>query len=171
MLGDSAEARRLAAAATDLALESGNRRRLVDAKVHQGWVNLAAGDREGAQRRSREARELLPPTPVTQVHLWSMLTEAQALPPTVRDDAADLVWHRLLAACEEAGLLYLHALAEQSYAAHLLARGRELEVRERLRTALDRFRAHDRRAGCQSEFTASLEESLDLRAADRSPGG
>ncbi|RKT08917.1 DNA-binding SARP family transcriptional activator [Streptomyces sp. 1114.5] len=170
MLGGSAEARRLAAAATALALESGNRRRLVDAKVHQGWVSLATGDREGAQRQSREARELLPPTPVTQVHLWSMLTEAQGLLPTVRDDAADLVWHRLLAACEEAGLLYLHALAEQSYAAHLLSRGREPEVRERLRIALDRFRAHDRRAGCPSEFTAGLEESLDLRAADRSPG-
>ncbi|WP_051709618.1 AfsR/SARP family transcriptional regulator [Streptomyces sp. NRRL S-350] len=171
MLGNSAEAERLAASATALALESGNRRRLVDAKVHQGWVSLATGDREGAQHRSREARELLPPTPVTQVHLWSMLTEAQALPPTVRGDTADLAWHRLLAACEEAGLLYLHALAEQSYAAHLLSRGREPEVRDRLRTALDRFRSHDRQAGYRSEFTTSLEESLDLRAADRSPRG
>ncbi|MET8546819.1 hypothetical protein ABZW03_40340, partial [Kitasatospora sp. NPDC004799] len=171
MLGHSAEAERLAAAATALALESGDRRRLVDAKVHQGWVSLAVGDREGAQRRSREARELLPPTPVTQVHLWSLLTEAQALPPTVRDDAADLAWHRLLAACEEAGLLYLHALAEQSYAAHLLARGREPEVRGRLRTALDRFRAHDRQSGFVSEFTAGLEESLGLRTGRRPTGG
>ncbi|MEU3574324.1 hypothetical protein AB0E96_38860, partial [Kitasatospora sp. NPDC036755] len=168
MLGHSAEAERLAASATALALESGDRRRLVDAKVHQGWVSLAVGDREGAQRRSREARELLPATPVTQVHLWSLLTEAQALPPTVREDAADLAWHRLLAACEEAGLLYLHALAEQSYAAHLLARGREPEVRGRLRTALDRFRAHDRQAGYVSGFTTSLEESLDLRTGRRS---
>ncbi|MEV7773628.1 BTAD domain-containing putative transcriptional regulator [Kitasatospora sp. NPDC086791] len=169
MLGDSAEAKRLAAAATSLALASGDRRRLVDAKVHQGWVSLATGDRDDAQRRSREARELLPPVPVTQVHLWSMLTEAQALPPTVRDETADLAWHRLLAACEEAGLLYLHALAEQSYAAHLLARGREREVSDRLRTALDRFRCHDRQAGYLSEFTTSLEESLSLRSADRSP--
>ncbi|MFF4921671.1 BTAD domain-containing putative transcriptional regulator [Kitasatospora sp. NPDC001261] len=167
MLGHAAEAERLAAAATALALESGDRRRLVDAKVHQGWVSLAAGDREGAQRRSREARELLPATPVTQVHLWSLLTEAQALAPTVRDDAADLAWHRLLAACEEAGLLYLHAVAEQSYAAYLLARGREPEVRGRLRTALDRFRSHDRQAGHCSEFTTSLEESLNLRTGRR----
>ncbi|MFJ6378974.1 BTAD domain-containing putative transcriptional regulator [Kitasatospora sp. NPDC092039] len=171
MLGHSAEAERLAASATALALESGDRRRLVDAKVHQGWVSLAVGDREGAQRRSREARELLPPRPVTQVHLWSLLTEAQALPPAVRDDAADLVWHRLLAACEEAGLLYLHALAEQSYAAHLLARGRETEVRGRLRTALDRFRSHDRQAGYVSGFTTSLEESLDLRTGQRPVDG
>lgn len=163
MLGQGAEAERLAAAATALALESGDRRRLVDAKVHQGWVSLAVGDREGAQRRSREARELLPATPVTQVHLWSLLTEAQALPPTVRDDTADLAWHRLLAACEEAGLLYLHAVAEQAYATHLSARGREAEVRGRVRTALDRFRAHDRQAGYLSEFTTGLEESLDLR--------
>ncbi|MFI8455127.1 BTAD domain-containing putative transcriptional regulator [Kitasatospora sp. NPDC085464] len=169
MLGSSAEAERLAASATALALASGNRRRLVDAKVHQGWVSLATGDRDGAQRHSREARELLPPTPVTQVHLWSLLTEAQALPPTVRDETADLAWHRLLAACEEAGLLYLHALAEQSYAAHLLARGRQREVSGRLRTALDRFRSHDRQAGCRSEFTAALEE-LSLRSADWSPG-
>ncbi|MGW3076672.1 MULTISPECIES: BTAD domain-containing putative transcriptional regulator [unclassified Kitasatospora] len=168
MLGHCAEAERLAASATALALESGDRRRLVDAKVHQGWVSLAVGDREGAQRRSREARELLPATPVTQVHLWSLLTEAQALPPTVRDDAADLAWHRLLAACEEAGLLYLHAVAEQAYAAHLTARGREPEAGGRLRRALDRFRAHDRQAGYLSEFTAGLEESLDLRA-DRRP--
>ncbi|MFE7525167.1 BTAD domain-containing putative transcriptional regulator [Kitasatospora sp. NPDC057542] len=171
MLGHCAEAERLAASATALALESGDRRRLVDAKVHQGWVHLAVGDLEGARRRSREARELLPATPVTQVHLWSLLTEAQALPPTVRDDAADLVWHRLLATCEEAGLLYLHALAEQSYAAHLLARGREPEVRGRLRTALDRFRAHDRQAGHLSEFTTSLEESLSLRAGQRPTDG
>ncbi|MEU8927863.1 BTAD domain-containing putative transcriptional regulator [Kitasatospora sp. NPDC048545] len=169
MLGDPAEAGRLAASATSLAVASGNRRRLVDAKVHQGWVSLATGDRDGAQLSSREARELLPPAPVTQVHLWSMLTEAQALPPTVRDETADLAWHRLLAACEEAGLLYLHALAEQSYAAHLLARGREREVGERLRTALDRFRCHDRSAGYRSEFTTSLEESLDRRSPDRSP--
>ncbi|MFF7988841.1 BTAD domain-containing putative transcriptional regulator [Kitasatospora xanthocidica] len=166
MLGDSTEAERLAASATSLALASGNRRRLVDAKVHQGWVSLAAGDRDSAQRHSREARELLPPAPVTQVHLWSLLTEAQALPPTVRDETADLAWHRLLAACEEAGLLYLHALTEQSYAAHLLARGREPEVGARLRTALDRFRSHDRQAGYRSEFTTSLEESLNLRSAD-----
>ncbi|MFF4380792.1 BTAD domain-containing putative transcriptional regulator [Kitasatospora sp. NPDC001547] len=171
MLGHSAEAERLAASATALALESGDRRRLVDAKVHQGWVSLAVGDREGAQRRSREARELLPPSPVTQVHLWSLLTEAQALPPAVRDEAADLVWHRLLAACEEAGLLYLHALAEQSYAAHLLARGRETEVRGRLRTALDRFRSHDRQAGYVSGYTTSLEESLDLRTGQRPEDG
>ncbi|MER7583334.1 transcriptional regulator [Kitasatospora sp. NPDC097691] len=169
MLGNAAEAERLAASATSLALASGNRRRLVDAKVHQGWVSLATGDRDGAQRHSREARELLPPTPVTEVHLWSLLTEAQALPPTVRDEAADLAWHRLLAACEEAGLLYLHALAEQSYAAHLLARGRQPEVRGRMRTALDRFRSHDRQAGYRSEFTAALEE-LNLRSADWSPG-
>ncbi|MEU1285427.1 BTAD domain-containing putative transcriptional regulator [Kitasatospora sp. NPDC005856] len=167
MLGHSAEAERLAASATALALESGDRRRLVDAKVHQGSVSLSTGDREGAQRRSREARELLPATPVTQVHLWSLLTEAQALPPTVRDDAADLAWHRLLAACEEAGLLYVHALAEQSYAAHLLARGREPEVRARLRSALDRFRSHERRAGYRSGFTTGLEESLDLRSGRR----
>ncbi|GHF63868.1 SARP family transcriptional regulator [Kitasatospora xanthocidica] len=170
MLGDSTEAERLAAAATSLALTSGNRQRLVDAKVHQGWVSLAAGDRDGAQRHSREARELLPPAPVTQVHLWSLLTEAQALPPTVRDDTADLAWHRLLAACEEAGLLYLHALTEQSYAAHLLARGREPEVGARLRTALDRFRSHDRQAGYRSEFTAGLEESLNLRSGDWGAG-
>ncbi|MFD4656747.1 BTAD domain-containing putative transcriptional regulator [Kitasatospora sp. NPDC058444] len=167
MLGQPAEAERLAASATALALESGDRRRLVDAKVHQGSVNLSAGDRESARRRSREARELLPATPVTQVHLWSLLTEAQALPPTVRDDAADLAWHRLLAACEEAGLLYLHAVAEQSYAAHLLARGREPEVRARLRSALDRFRSHERRAGYRSGFTAGLEDSLDLRSGRR----
>ncbi|MFE6054021.1 BTAD domain-containing putative transcriptional regulator [Kitasatospora sp. NPDC056446] len=170
MLGKSGEAERLAAAATALALASGDRRRLVDAKVHQGWVSLATGDRDGARIRSREARELLPPAPVTQVHLWSMLTEAQALPPTVRDEAADLAWHRLLAACEEAGLLYLHAVAEQSYAAHLVARGREPEVSGRLRTALDRFRCHDRQAGHLSEFTTSLEESLNRRTADRPPG-
>ncbi|MFI2609747.1 BTAD domain-containing putative transcriptional regulator [Kitasatospora sp. NPDC018619] len=171
MLGHAAEAERLAASATALALESGDRRRLVDAKVHQGWVSLATGDREGAQRRSREARELLPATPVTQVHLWSLLTEAQALAPTVRDDAADLAWHRLLAACEEAGLLYLHALAEQSYAAYLLSRGREAEARGRLRTALERFRAHDRQAGYLSEFTTSLEESFDLRTGRRPADG
>ncbi|MFF2749691.1 BTAD domain-containing putative transcriptional regulator [Kitasatospora sp. NPDC058048] len=171
MLGHGAEAERLAAEATALALESGDRRRLVDAKVHQGWVSLAVGDREGAQRRSREARELLPATPVTQVHLWSLLTEAQALPPTVRDVAADLAWHRLLAACEEAGLLYLHAVAEQSYAAHLSARGREPEVGARLRSALDRFRSHDRRAGYRSGFTTGLEESLRLRTGRRPADG
>ncbi|MEU9041671.1 MULTISPECIES: BTAD domain-containing putative transcriptional regulator [unclassified Kitasatospora] len=170
MLGTTAEAERLAASATTLALASGNRRRLVDAKVHQGWVHLAGGDREGAQRCSREARELLPPAPVTQVHLWSLLTEAQALPPTVRDETADLAWHRLLAACEEAGLLYLHAVTEQSYAAHLLARGREPEVGGRLRIALDRFRAHERQAGYLSEFTTSLEESLNLRSTGWPPG-
>lgn len=163
MLGDSAEARRLAADATALAVESGNRKRLVDALVHQGWVSLAAGDPEAAQRRSREARELLPPLPVTQVHLWSLLTEAQALSPAVRDTAADLAWHRLLAACEEAGLLYLHAVAEQSYATHLLARGRGPQVRERLRSALDRFRRLEHVAGFNSEFTAALESSLSLR--------
>ncbi|MEV7188900.1 AfsR/SARP family transcriptional regulator [Kitasatospora sp. NPDC093102] len=165
MLGDAAEAGRLAASATALAVESGDRRRLVDALVHQGWVGLATGDPEGAQRRSREARELLPASPVTQVHLWSLLTEAQALAPTVRDDAADLAWHRLLAACEEAGLLYLHSVTEQSYAAHLVTRGREPEVRARLRSALDRFRRHDRRAGYTSSFTTGLEASLDLRTA------
>ncbi|WP_316525764.1 AfsR/SARP family transcriptional regulator [Kitasatospora brasiliensis] len=167
MLGNSAEATRLAARATSLALEYGNRRRLVDAKVHQGWVSLAVGDREGAQRHSREARELLPATPVTQVHLWSLLTEAQALPPTVRGDTADLAWHRLLAACEEAGLLYLHAITEQSYAAHLSAHGRGPEVAGRLRTALDRFRSVDRQAGYLSEFTIGLEEALDLRTGRR----
>ncbi|MFI9365043.1 BTAD domain-containing putative transcriptional regulator [Kitasatospora sp. NPDC053057] len=163
MLGDSTEAQRLAAEAAALAVESGNRERLVDALVHQGWVSLATGDPAGAQRRSREARELLPPRPVTQVHLWSLLTEAQALAPTVRDDAADLAWHRLLAACEEAGLLYLHAVTEQSYAAHLVARGRAPEVRARLASALERFRRHDRLAGYRSEFTAGLETSLSLR--------
>ncbi|MFE4518664.1 BTAD domain-containing putative transcriptional regulator [Kitasatospora sp. NPDC056783] len=167
MLGDSAEARRLAASATLLAREHGDRRRLVDATVHQGWVSLAVGDREGARRLSREARELLPATPVTQVHLWSLLTEAQALPPTVRDEAADLAWHRLLAACQEAGLPYLHAVAEQSYAAHLSARGRGPEVGVRLRSALDRFRSVDRQAGYLSEFTIGLEEALGLRTGRR----
>ncbi|MFD5465880.1 BTAD domain-containing putative transcriptional regulator [Kitasatospora sp. NPDC127059] len=169
MLGDSAGARRLAADATALAVESGNRKRLVDALVHQGWVSLATGDPAGARLRSREARELLPPRPVTQVHLWSLLTEAQSLPPTVRDETADLAWHRLLAACEEAGLLYLHAVTEQSYAAHLVARGRTPEVRARLASALERFRRHDRLAGRRSEFTAGLEASLSLRA-DAGPG-
>ncbi|MFF2076806.1 BTAD domain-containing putative transcriptional regulator [Kitasatospora sp. NPDC058162] len=164
MLGDSVGAQRLAAEATALAVGSGDRKRLVDALVHQGWVCLATGDPEGAQRLSREARELLPARPVTQVHLWSLLTEAQALPPTVRDAAADLAWHRLLAACEEAGLLYLHAVTEQSYAAHLVARGRAPQMRQRLASALDRFRRHDRLAGYRSEFTASLEASLSLRA-------
>ncbi|HJD84698.1 BTAD domain-containing putative transcriptional regulator [Kitasatospora aureofaciens] len=163
MLGDPAEARRLAAGATALAVESGNRERLVDALVHQGWVSLATGDPAGAERWSREARELLPPRPVTQVHLWSLLTEAQALPPTAREETADLAWHRLLAACEEAGLLYLHAVAEQSYAAHLVARGRAPEVRARLASALERFRRHDRLAGHRSELTAGLESSLSLR--------
>ncbi|MFD8706757.1 BTAD domain-containing putative transcriptional regulator [Kitasatospora sp. NPDC059648] len=163
MLGNPAEARRLAAEAAALAVESGNRKRLVDALVHQGWVDLATGDPTGAQRRSREARELLPPRPVTQVHLWSLLTEAQALPPTVREEAADLAWHRLLAACEEAGLLYLHAVTEQSYAAHLVARGRAPQVRARLASALERFRRHDRLAGYRSGFTAGLEASLSLR--------
>ncbi|MFJ9774529.1 BTAD domain-containing putative transcriptional regulator [Kitasatospora sp. NPDC101157] len=164
MLGEPAEARRLAAEAVALAVASGNRRRQVDALVHQGWVSLATGDPTGAQHRSREARELLPPRPVTQVHLWSLLTEAQALPPTVRDEAADLAWHRLLAACEEAGLLYLHAVTEQSYAAHLVARGRAPQVGARLASALERFRRHDRLAGYRSEFTAGLESSLSLRS-------
>ncbi|MEU9078449.1 AfsR/SARP family transcriptional regulator [Kitasatospora sp. NPDC048538] len=165
MTGSAAEADRLAASATALALEAGDRRRLVDALVHQGWVNLAGGDREGAQRRSREARQLLPAVPVTQVHIWSMLTEAQSLPPTVHDQEVDLAWHRLLAACEEAGLLYLHAIAEQSYAGLLLARGREREGTKRLRLALDRFDRHDRLAGFVSEFTGGLEESLKLRSS------
>ncbi|MFJ8473478.1 BTAD domain-containing putative transcriptional regulator [Kitasatospora sp. NPDC094011] len=167
MLGDTAEARRLAAAAATLAAASGNRKRLVDALVHQGWVCLATGDPAGAQRLSREARALLPPRPVTQVHLWSLLTEAQALPSTVRDHTADLAWHRLLAACEEAGLLYLHAVAEQSYAAHLVARGRAPEMRRRLLSALERFRRHEQLAGYRSELTAGLEASLSLRTADR----
>ncbi|WP_188308624.1 hypothetical protein, partial [Streptomyces sp. CBMA123] len=164
MLGDGATARRLTADATALAVDSGNRNRLVDALVHQGWVSLATGDPANARLHSREARELLPPRPVTQVHLWSLLTEAQALPPTVRDEAANLAWHRLLAACEEAGLLYLHAVTEHSYAAHLVARGRTPEVRARLASALERFRRHDRLAGRRSEFTAGLEASLSLRA-------
>ncbi|MFE3878928.1 BTAD domain-containing putative transcriptional regulator [Kitasatospora sp. NPDC059146] len=171
MLGDSAGAQRLAAEATALAVRSGDRKRLVDALVHQGWVSLATGDPTAAQRLSQEARELLPPRPVTQVHLWSLLTEAQALPPTVRDHAADLAWHRLLAACEEAGLLYLHAVTEQSYAAHLVARGRAPQVRERLASALERFRRHDRLAGHRSEFTAGLEASLSLRAGDGPEAG
>ncbi|MEV7603601.1 AfsR/SARP family transcriptional regulator [Kitasatospora sp. NPDC089797] len=167
MLGDAVEARRLAAAAAALAVASGDRKRLVDALAHQGWVCLTTGDPAAAQRLSREARELLPPRPVTQVHLWSLLTEAQALPPTVRDDTTDLAWHRLLAACEETGLLYLHAVAEQCYAAHLMARGRVPEVRRRLVSALERFRRHDRLSGHRSELTAGLEASLSLRGDGR----
>ncbi|MFJ8622583.1 BTAD domain-containing putative transcriptional regulator [Kitasatospora sp. NPDC093550] len=170
MLGDTTEAQRLAASATSLAVASGNRRRLVDAKIHQGAVGLASGDPDAARRHSREASDLLPPTPVTQVHLWALLTEAQSLPLTVREGAADLIWHRLLAACEEAGLLYGHALAEQSYAAYLVARGRAPEVSGRLRSALDRFRRHEQLAGYRSEFATSLEQSLNLRSPEWSPG-
>jgi hypothetical protein len=40
-----------------------------------------------------------------------------------------------------------------------------------LRSALDRFRRHEQLAGYRSEFATSLEQSLDLRTPDRSPGG
>ncbi|MER7753262.1 AfsR/SARP family transcriptional regulator [Kitasatospora sp. NPDC097643] len=164
LLGDAVEAVRLAATATELAAESGDPSRLARALAHHAWVSLAAGDRDDALRRAREVRNLLPARPVTSVHLWSMLTEAHALPPLGRGIPADLAWNRLLASCEEAGgVLYLHAIAEQSYASYLLTSGREPEARERLRSALERFRAHDRLAGFVSEFTTVLEESVNSR--------
>ncbi|MFJ3216379.1 BTAD domain-containing putative transcriptional regulator [Kitasatospora sp. NPDC086801] len=167
ILGSATEAARLASSAAALAVESGDPRPLAVALVHHSWVSLLAGDRHGALRQAREARELLPARPVTSIHLWSMLTEAHTLPPHGRSEAVDLAWHRLLAGCEEAGLLYLQAIAEQSHAAYLLSRGREPEALDRLRSALDRFRSHDRLAGVRSEFTTSLEESLNSRTPQR----
>ncbi|MFJ2187042.1 BTAD domain-containing putative transcriptional regulator [Kitasatospora sp. NPDC087861] len=167
MLGSATEAARLASGAAALAVETGDPGRLAVALVHHSWVSLLAGDRQGALRQAREARELLPARPVTSIHLWSMLTEAHALPPYGRGETADLAWHRLLAGCEEAGLLYLQAIAEHSHASYLLSRGREPEALDRLRSALERFQSHDRLAGVQSEFTSSLEESLNSRPARR----
>ncbi|MFD4395801.1 BTAD domain-containing putative transcriptional regulator [Kitasatospora sp. NPDC058478] len=167
ILGSATEAARLASGSAALAVESGDPRPLAVALVHHSWVSMLAGDRQGALRQAREARELLPARPVTSIHLWSMLTEAHTLPPQGRSETVDLAWHRLLAGCEEAGLLYLQAIAEQSHAAYLLSRGREPEALDRLRSALDRFRSHDQLAGVQSEFTTSLEESLNSRSPRR----
>ncbi|GAA4881349.1 transcriptional regulator [Kitasatospora terrestris] len=167
LVGDRAEAERLIADALALALATGEPRHLVEATVHQGLVGLAAGDLEAARRRSWEVRDLLPAVPLTRIHLWCLLTEARTLAPTLRDDTADLLWHRLLAACGEAGLLDLHAAAERSYAAHLTARHRSWEADRRLRAALAHFRAEDRRGGGPSEITTGLAAALGPDPADR----
>ncbi|MFG2819871.1 BTAD domain-containing putative transcriptional regulator [Kitasatospora sp. NPDC048365] len=171
LVGDHTEAERLTADALALALATGEPRHLVEAKVHQGRVALAAGDPEGARRRSWEARDLLPAVPLTRIHLWCLLTEARTLAPTLRDDTADLLWHRLLVACGETGLLDLHAAAERSYAAHLTARHRAWEADRRLRAALAHFRAEDRRGGAPSEITTGLAAALGLDPADRPAQG
>ncbi|MEV8095074.1 BTAD domain-containing putative transcriptional regulator [Kitasatospora sp. NPDC085879] len=169
LVGGRAEAERLTASA--LALATGEPRHLVEAKVYQGRVGLAAGDLEGARRCSWEARELLPAVPLTRIHLWCLLTEARTLAPGLRDDTADLVWHRLLAACGEAGLPDLHAAAERSYAAHLTTRNRAREAERRLHAALAHFRAEDRRGGGPSEITAGLAAALGIDPADRPAQG
>ncbi|WP_405365982.1 BTAD domain-containing putative transcriptional regulator [Kitasatospora sp. NBC_00039] len=165
--GDTAEAARLAATALALAEESGDARRLSYALGYQAGVSLLAGDREGALRQAREARGLLPGLPASTIQLWSMLTEAQALQALGRHEAGELAWHRLLATCEEAGMLHLQALAEQSYATFLAARGREPEAVGRMRSALGRFRSCGHLAGATSERATVIEEALNARTDRR----
>ncbi|WP_371493747.1 winged helix-turn-helix domain-containing protein [Kitasatospora sp. NBC_00374] len=168
MLGNTAEATRLAATASALAGECGDPRQLSYALGYQAGVSLLAGDPESALRQAREARDLLPDHPAATIHLWSMLTEAHAMQTLGGHEAVELAWHRVLAACEEAGQLHMRAIAEQSFAAFLLARGREPEAVGRLRSALDRFRSHAHLAGSASELTTVVEESLNLRTGQRS---
>ncbi|WP_209413946.1 BTAD domain-containing putative transcriptional regulator [Kitasatospora sp. RG8] len=164
LTGDPGEATRLAATAAALAGEGGDPRHLSYALGYQAGVSLLAGDGAGALRQAREARALLPGRPASSIQLWSMLTEAQALQALGRYEAGELAWHRVLATCEEAGLLHLQALAEQYYAAFLVDRGREPEAVGRMRSALGRLRSCGHLAGATSERAAAIEEALNARA-------
>ncbi|MEV7027411.1 hypothetical protein, partial [Kitasatospora sp. NPDC093558] len=162
LVGRADEAAALTADALACAAGTGEPHRLSATLAHGAQVRLLIGDREGALRQAREARNLLPGSTVTICHLWSMLTEAHALQPVADEEACELAWRRALAACEEAGLLHLLALAEQSYASFLAGRGRAPEAVERLRTALGRFRADGRLPSSMGGFVTAIEEQLDV---------
>lgn len=168
LVGRADEATALGAAALAHATGSGEPHRLSATLAHGSQVSLLVGDREGALRQAREARNLLPGSTVTICHLWSMLTEAHALQPVADEEACEIAWRRALAACEEAGLLHLLALAEQSYAAFLAGRGRAPEAVERLRVALDRYRADGRLPSSMGGFVSAIEEQLDALTHRRS---
>ncbi|MGW2250908.1 BTAD domain-containing putative transcriptional regulator [Kitasatospora sp. NPDC001660] len=161
LVGRAEEATGLTAAALAFATGTGEPGRLSTTLAHGSQVSLLVGDREGALRQAREARTLLPGSAVTICHLWSMLTEAHALQPVADEEACEIAWRRALAACEEAGLLHLLALAEQSYAAFLAGRGRAPEAVERLRSALDRYRADGRLPSSMGGFVTAIDEQLD----------
>ncbi|MEE1788473.1 BTAD domain-containing putative transcriptional regulator [Streptomyces sp. SP17BM10] len=161
LVGRAEEATALTAAALAFATGTGEPHRLSATLAHGSQVSLLVGDRAGALRQAREARNLLPGSTVTICHLWSMLTEAHALQPVADEEACEIAWRRALAACEEAGLLHLLALAEQSYASFLAGHGRALEAVGRLRSALDRFRADGRLPSSMGGFVTAIEDQLD----------
>ncbi|WP_329569274.1 AfsR/SARP family transcriptional regulator [Kitasatospora sp. NBC_01266] len=116
-LGDTAEARRLIDAATELSESSGDPRELRHILSHSAAISLVTGDFAAALRLARTTRALLPERPATTITTWLMLTEAQALQGLGHTAAAALAWPRLLASCREAESPELYAIAERCYLA------------------------------------------------------
>ncbi|MFI9328613.1 BTAD domain-containing putative transcriptional regulator [Kitasatospora sp. NPDC052868] len=165
LLGDPAGGAALAAAALELAEESGDPHEISFTLGYAASASLVAGDLEGALRRARETRALLPHHPAATIHAWSMLTEAHALQALGLPEASELAWARLLVTCEEAGFLHLHAVSEQAYAAFLQSLGREAEALQHLRSAVGLYRLHGHQAGSIPGTPAAIERSLRARGA------
>ncbi|MFF2040325.1 BTAD domain-containing putative transcriptional regulator [Kitasatospora sp. NPDC058170] len=171
LLGDPAGGAALAAAAVELAEESGDPHELSFTLGYAASASLMAGDPEGALRRARKARALLPDRPAATIHAWSMLTEAHALQALGLAEASELAWARLLVTCEQAGFLHLHAVSEQAYAAFLQTLGREAEALEHLRAAVGLYRLHGHQAGSIPRTPEAIERALAHGTPRRTPLG
>ncbi|MER6399983.1 BTAD domain-containing putative transcriptional regulator [Kitasatospora sp. NPDC001603] len=171
LLGDPVRATALAAAAVALAEESGSAHRTSYALGYAASAALMAGDHDGALRRARETRALLPDHPAATIHAWSMLTEAHALQALGLAEASELAWARLLVTCEQAGFLHLQAVSEECYAAFLRTQGREEEATEHLKAAVGLYRLHRHQAGSPSGVPAAIERSLRPPPAGPAPVG
>lgn len=159
--GRPAEARPVVAAA--LAGAAGDPRQLAHVRAHAAAIDLLAEDPSAALDHAREAAALLPAHRCAVVPVWAQLTEVRALQALGHRDACEPAWRRLLASCEESGLLHLHALGRQGYALHLLSLGRAVEAVAHLRAAVDLHRRFGEQAGAASAAGRILEEVLRAR--------
>ncbi|WP_051969504.1 AfsR/SARP family transcriptional regulator [Kitasatospora azatica] len=160
VLGDPVEADQLAQRALVLARQSAGPEHIGAALAYAAAIAVLAGETATGLRYAREARRLLTGHPAATIHVWAMLSEAQALQQLGEFDASELVWSQLLAICQDAGFLHLHAIAEQAYADYLLRLGREQEAAEHLRSAVGLYQLHGHLAAAVTDLLAKVEQLI-----------
>ncbi|MFE0462530.1 BTAD domain-containing putative transcriptional regulator [Kitasatospora sp. NPDC058965] len=155
--GDLVGAGELAGRAVALARAGGRPEQLAAMLGYAAGITVLSGAAAAGLDQVREARRLLAGHPTTTLHVWAMVTEAQALQLLGEFAAAEQGWEHLLAICRETGFLHLHAIAEQSYADFLLRQGREAQAAEHLRSAVGLNRLYGHLAETVTELLTQVE--------------